>query len=280
MRNLILFIQRFYVFFLFLFLLISSLAILIGRNYYQGSVFISSANRVSGTAFSIAGEVRGYFLLGSENARLLEENSRLRNIMRSSYYVDTVTAVHINDSIYSQQYAYIGATVINNSLNKKYNYITLNKGSRHGVEKGQGVICEEGIVGVVTGVSDRFCTVMSVLNRKASTSPKIDSSNYFGSLKWDGMNSRYAQLTEINRFAPVATGQKVLTSGYSLHYPENIMIGKIAGIELKEGNNFYDIEVELSTDFASLSSVYIVQHLYKKELEALEEEAGRQDRDE
>ncbi len=279
MRNLILFIQRFYVFFLFLIFLVFSLFVLISQNAYQRSAFLNTSNIVSGTLFSAVNDVRSYFFLARENDMLREELSELKSRMREAYYVDTVTAIHLNDTFFHQHYDYFPARVINNSITKKLNYITLNKGRIHGVEKNQGVICDQGIVGVVVNVSDRFCTVMSVLNLKSNTSPKIDSSDYFGSLKWDGGSSRYAQLTDINRFAVVKEGQKVKTSGYSLHYPEDVMIGTITKVELKEGNNFYDIEVELSTDFSRLTTVYIVKNLFKKELEQLESETREGDKD-
>lgn len=272
MRNLILFFQRYYVFFLFLFLFALSLTILISNNNYQRASFLNASNMVSGTIYDGVSEVRSFFNLAKENNRLRQENADLKSILRSSYYVDTITAVTISDSIYKQRYNYIPAMVINNSIDRRFNYLTLNRGSIHGVTKHQGVICDQGIVGIVIHVSDHYCTVMSLLNRKMNVSPKIDSSNYFGTLRWDAADIRYAQLTEINRFAEVSIGQKVYTSGFSANFPENVMIGTISSAEIREGGNFYDIEVELSTNFANLTSVYIVQNLFKEELEKLNSE--------
>lgn len=277
MRNLFLFIQRYYVFFVFLLLLVLSFFILISNNLYQRSAFINSSNAVTGELFSSVSDVRSYFQLKKENEALLEENARLKSLMRDAYYVDTVTAIQINDSIYKQRYAYIDAQVINNSVDKKYNYITLNRGAIHGVKKNQGVICKDGVVGVVVKVSDRFCTVMSVLNRKTSIPPKIDTLMYFGSVKWDGDAFDVAQLTDINQFAPIKEGQKVFTSGYSEHYPEGVLIGEIAEVSLKDANNFYDIQVKLSTNFTSLRSVYIIQNLFKEQILELEEETREED---
>ncbi len=272
MRNLILFFQRFYVFFLFLFLFVLSLSILVSNNNYQRASFLNASNTVTGTVYDGVSQVRSFFNLAQENERLRTENAELKSILRSSYYVDTITAVQVNDSVYKQQYTYIPAKVVNNSIDKKYNYITLNRGALHGVKRHQGVICDQGVVGVVIHVSDHYCTVMSVLNRNLKISPKIDSTNYFGTLSWDATSVRRAQLTQINRFAEVAEGQRVLTSGFSTNFPENIVIGTIAEVELKEGGNFYDIEVELSTNFANLTSVYIVQNLLKDELLQLEQQ--------
>ncbi|MBI1223174.1 MAG: rod shape-determining protein MreC [Bacteroidetes bacterium] len=277
MRNLIIFIQRYYVFFVFLLFFAFSVFILISNNRYQRSAFINSANNISGELFTLVSGIRDYFHLKDENEALLAENAMLKNRMRDSYYVDTISAVQVDDSIYKQQYQYIDAQVINNSVDKKYNYITLNRGSRHGVRKDQGVICDSGVVGVVVEVSDHFCTVMSLLNRNTKISPKIDTSIYFGTVMWNGESFKRAQLTTVNQFVPVNVGQKVYTSGYTEYYPENIPIGTIESIHLEPGNNFYDIELSLATDFTQLRSVYIVQNLMKDEILGLEEDTRKED---
>lgn len=277
MHNLFLFIQRFYVSFFFLLLTSISIFILVNNNLYQRSAFINTSNAVAGEMYTVVSEVRNYFHLKKENEALLLENAELKSRMRDAYYVDTVTAITVNDTVYKQRYQYIDAQVINNSVDKKYNYITLNRGSLHGVKKNDGVICDQGVVGVVVKVSERFCTVMSLLNRKTNIPPKVDTLMYFGSVKWDGNSFSYAQLTDINRFAPVKIGQVVYTSGFSEHYPENVVIGQIDHIDLKDGSNFYDIEIKLSTDFTALHSVYIVQNLYKEEVLSLEEATRKED---
>lgn len=279
MRNLLLFLQRHYVFVSFLILFAISFFILVNFNRYQRSAFIHSANVVTGNIYKVSAGISSYFNLRIENEALHQENSQLKSLMREMYYVDTISAVYVNDSFYRQRYEYIPARVINNSIDKKYNYITLDKGSIHGVQRNQGVICSDGVVGVVVKVSERFSTVMSVLNRKTSIPPKVDSMVYYGSIKWDGGSYQTVQLTEINQFAPVQIGQKVYTSGYSGHYPESIPIGTIERINLKEGSNFYDIDVKLSTDFSRLTSVYIVQNLFKEQIFDLEEETGKEDQD-
>jgi len=277
MRNLILFFQRYNVFFLFLLLLVLSLGILLANNRFQRAAFLNASNQISGGIFEQVNQVRSYFNLQGENDRLREENALLKTKMRQSYYVDTVAAITINDSIYKQRYEYIPARVINNSINGKYNYITLNKGALHGIKKLQGVICADGVVGKVVNVSDHYCTVMSMLNLKMRINPKVESNLYYGSIDWDGNNPRFVQLKQINRFAQIDTGQMVYTSGFASSFPAHVAIGKIQDISLREGANFYDIQVELSTDFGALSSVYIVRNLYREEIDALEDQTTEAD---
>lgn len=276
MRNLFLFLQKHRLFILFLFLMLVSITLTVQFNQYQRSVFINSANAITGRLFITTSSIKNYFLLSAQNEDLRNQIADLKTKMRESYYVDTVSAIHINDTIFKQQYAYIAAKVIDNSILSEQNYLTLDKGKRHGVEKGQGVICGDGVVGVVTDVSERFAVVMSVLNKRSAVSQKIGEGNYFGTLTWDGKSYRYAQLEGVNRFAEIKKGDKVRTSGYSINFPENVKVGKISSVLLEEGSNFFTIEVELSTNFANLHSVYIIQNLFKQELESISKNPQQQ----
>jgi rod shape-determining protein MreC len=270
MQNLILFIRRFYTSFIFLLFLVVSILILVNYNYYQKSSLLNSSNRLVGSVYQSVEKVNGYLTLGKENEMLMQENSRLRNLLMESYYTDTFSVKHLNDSIFRQHYNYVEARIISNSISKKENYLTINKGSLHGITPKQGVICKDGVVGVVVSVSPRFSVVMSVLHVRSSITPKVENDNYFGSVKWDGFSPKTVQLTEVNMFANVKPGQMVYTSGFSYHFPEGIPIGRITKADLKEGNNFYDIDLELTTDFTSVRNVYVIRNLFKAQLDSLE----------
>ena len=55
-----------------------------------------------------------------------------------------------------------------------------------------------------------------------------------------------------------------------MKFPENIFVGRVVRCELKSGDNFYNIEVALSTHFSTLRYVYIVEDNFAKELADLE----------
>jgi rod shape-determining protein MreC len=174
----------------------------------------------------------------------------------------------IIDSI-NVRYRFIPAEVINNSVNRQNNYITLNKGRKDGIRPEMGIVGPNGIVGIITNVSDNYSTGPTVLNKRWRVSAKIKNSNYFGSLIWDGLNYRIAQLNEIPFHVELAVGDTIITSGYSSVFPEGIMIGQIEDFDIGSGDNFYEIDVRLSTNFMTLTYIEVIQDKGQSEIKNL-----------
>lgn len=168
------------------------------------------------------------------------------------------------------RYRFIPARVINNSVNRQNNYITINKGRLDGVKPEMGIVGPNGIVGIITNVTDHYATGPTVLNKRWRVSAKIKKSSYFGSLNWDGLDYRTAQLNEIPFHVELTEGDTLVTSGYSSVFPEGIMIGRIEKFEIGSGDNFYQINVRLSTNFKTLTHVEIIDDKDIGELKTLE----------
>ncbi len=277
MRNLILFISRFKTFFLFIALEVLCLFLLVRNNSYQRAAFLNSANRVTGNLYQSVDNVRNYFTLKRINDSLQRENARLRRKVESSFDCriplrDTVMR-YAKDSGGKPVYSYIPAEVINNSTNSLSNTITINKGTKHGVEKDMGVIGPNGVVGIVIGTSTRFSVVMSLLHKNASISGELARHNYVGNIRWDGQDVTSVQLHDIPKHVNVKKGDSVVTSGYSSFFPPGISIGVVRKVTLDEANNFYSIDLRLLTNFRSLEYVYIVDYLFREERRKVEEKA-------
>jgi len=143
----------------------------------------------------------------------------------------------------------------------------LNAGSADGVTRQCGVVCNEGIVGIVLDVSEHFSTVISILNSNSKISVKIDSSNNAGTLFWNGVSPLYGQIDDINKHVKVEEGQSISTSGLSYIFPRNIKIGTVK--ETKIVSNSNNITVKLATPFETLYKVYVVKNLDLDEQEKL-----------
>lgn len=268
MQNLIYFLQRYYHFFLFLLLEGIAFYFVISYNTYQKAVFFNTSNQISGTVYNTRDNITHYFSLSKTNEELLEDNARLRNLLKESYKVDTVAEIAVNDTFLKQQYSYISARVIRNSVNSPSNFITLDKGSKEGVKKLMGVINKDGVVGIIYDVSTNYSVAISVLNiNNSEVSAQIEETGDFGKLVWDAKSPLYARLTNINKHVPVRRGQKIVSSTFSGVFPEGVPIGTIVDAEVSEGT--YDIKVKLAPNFGNLSGVYIVNNLYKEELDSL-----------
>lgn len=258
--------------FTLLFLLLWSFCfflIIRNNNFQQVSVF-NSTNKVTASVLEAVNYVKEYINLKENNSSLARENASLKGMLPGAYYENGLVKTVVADSSRTQQYSFITSRVVNNSVNRRNNYLTLDKGSIHGVKKDMGVISSSGVVGIVKDVSEHYCTVMSVLHKNTRISTRFKNSSYFGSLVWDGLDSREATLLEVPKHVTFANGDTLVTTVYSTIFPEGVMVGRVKGSKIKAGDNFYTIQVSLSTNFANLSHVYIVDNLLKGEQLQLE----------
>jgi len=271
MRSLLRYLLKNYAFLLFLSLEVFSFILIFNFNSYQKAQYLNSSNQVAGTVYNTFNAVERYFSLGSVNRKLAGENARLKSLISDLPYIrvtpySVVMKAEVTDSVYR----FISARVINNSVDKQNNYITLNKGRKHGIKPDQGNVNSEGIVGVITNVSESYSLGFSVLNKRWGASAKLKKSGTFGPLSWDGKDSRFANLTGIPFHVELEVGDTVVTSSYSSVFPEAVMIGIIHSFEKPAGENYYNISVKLSVNFRALSYVDVVENLKKDEIKALE----------
>ncbi|MDC1106508.1 rod shape-determining protein MreC [Prolixibacteraceae bacterium] len=281
MKNLLKFLVKYHFGFMFLFLELIALLMMVRFNNYHQVSFLNSSNFVSGTLFSMVDGVKEYGYLSKENVRLVNENSRLKELVLQyemtkypgvtdsiSFECDTLSEVMDSKLAYTLS----NAKVINNSVSTHFNYLTLDKGSEDGIRVDQGVINDQGIVGVVISVSMHYAVAISLLNKHFKLSSKIQKNDYYGSLSWKGDSYRHAQLDEIPFHVNVQIGDTIVTSGYSSIFPESIPVGVVSSFEKKGGSNFYNIEVKLLTDFKSVNFVNIINYTSKEERIILEEQ--------
>lgn len=272
MRNLWLLISKYNAFFLFIIFFIISVALIIRNNSFQRAGVLNSSNQIIGQAYERMNQFQAYLRLARVNDSLATENARLRSLLKNAFFDDSVQQKTIKDTVARQQYTYIVARVINNSVHQKNNYLTINRGMRHGINRGMGVISSSGIVGIVKEVSSNFATITSLLNSDTKISASISENQAFGSLVWGEGNHdpQTALLQDIPNHIVVKRGQHVVTSGYSTLFPAGLPIGRVIRTRAKGGDSFPEIEVKLHTDFSTLQYVYVIRNVFAAEKENLE----------
>ena len=281
MRNLLNFLIKYNYWFLFIILEVISFALLFRFNHYQEGVFFTSANVVTGKVFEMSGNVSSYFHLKTINEDLMDRNMMLeQQIMKledalREYQSDSMALVSIKNASLTE-YQILKAHVINNNLNFADNYITLNRGTSDGVHPEMGVISGTGVVGIVYMASPSYSIVISLLNSKSNISSKILGSDYFGYLRWEGGDSRYAYLKDLPRHAEFSMGDTVITSGFSTMFPEGIIIGTVDQIDDSNDGLSYLLRVKLTTDFGKLSNVRVISRTGREEQNVLEQNSGKQ----
>jgi rod shape-determining protein MreC len=277
MYNLLKFISKYHFIFLFVILQLISLAFIFQNNSFQKVVFLNSANSVTGWVYSNYAYIKNYVGLREQNEKLAEENAMLKSNFSLVYYVEVPS--HINDcSFYTDtvyldttsRFSYLPATVISNTINRLYNTIFLDKGTKHGIETGMGVTGTDGIVGVVKQTTENYSLVMPIINRDVNVSAKIKNTGYFGNLSWDGKNPEYAQLSEIPNHIYPQQGDTVITSGYSHMFPEGETVGYVESFKDIPGTGFLLITVKLSTNFNTLKYVYAIKNKDLEEISILD----------
>lgn len=270
MRNLIQLIWKYHFILLFILVEIISFTILVQNNSFHKASFLSTANEMSGDAFKTINEATEYLKLKDVNEALIKENARLKSEAKTSFFSLKPDVRFFNDSAFMLQYEYLSAKVINNTINKRNNYLTLNQGERNDILPEMGVISDNGVVGIVKTTSENYSFVSSLLHKNTKISSKLKANNYFGILTWNGRNPTIAQLDDIPSHVKINVGDTVVTRGSGAIFPPNIIIGTIISSENIEGTDFQTIEVELSVDYSNISYVYVVRN--KLKIEQLEVE--------
>lgn len=299
MWRIIRFLSRFGNLILFLFLELVALLIIVNVNKPHREISQGFLTEISGAFSEVQASIGGYFNLGAENDKLMAQNARLEaqlitlrdslnsyrfrrvpdldflmlpdSVRKDSVAMDSIVKVLLPDSLLPVGgYQFVPCRAVNNSVHLNYNYITLNKGRNQGVEPDMGLISPQGIAGQVIGVSANYALALSVLNKKFRMSAQLLHNKNVGTLTWEGESADYAHLNFIPQTSRIRVGDTVVTSGYSTVFPPNYFVGTVADYNAETQDGFFEVRVQLATDFRSLDNLFLVRHQYKAEIDSLE----------
>lgn len=255
---------------LLLLLLGISFVLIYYNNNYQRVVLFGAANKVSGSVHEKVSEADDYFHLKEQNQYLASENARLRGrLLQDQQKVFTGSRPAV-DTIYKQTYRYIPGKVINNSVDKANNYLTINIGTKHGVRKDMGIITSNGAVGVVKNVSEDFAVCLSLLHRKMNFKARIKGTKEFGSLSWKSTRPDKLTLDFIPSYADVKLGDTVETTSYSSIFPEGIPIGTITNFKVDADEGYLTLDIKPLQSLNSIRYIYAVDYLPRNQQDSLE----------
>lgn len=257
----------------FTFLQLIAVVLIFSRNSMQQSW-------IAGQTASFNSWVSGYIDEGASYLKLKQINEQLvaqNKMLMEQVYGKNVTEIpqfrKVHDTIGGGQiYTFVDGDIIFNSINRKDNYFTINRGRRDGVYPQMGVMAPNGIAGIVINSTNSYSLAQSVLSlNKIKINAALKKSGYFGTLTWRGEDSRTMHLSDIPKYVPLQVGDTVITDGKSAIFPEGIMIGKVAGYEVDSKTGFWDVSVELTEKMGNLSKVYVVKHLKKAEVKRIQD---------
>ncbi len=267
MQQIINFIIRNKNFLLFLLLFTVAIFFTIQSHSYHRSKFINSANFLTGGIYNSLNNVSSYFNLKSQNQILTQENNKLKALLFNTQ--NKLSTSYLDSTTFNSLYKFTPANVIKNSYSATDNILLINRGNKDSIKEDFGVISSKGIIGIVDQTSKNYATVLSILNTKSKISAQLKQTNHYGTLTWDNKSPAFAKLIDIQKIAPVAKGDTIITSGRSSIFPKGVPIGVIANFELDHAENFYEINVKLFNDMTNIEHVYIIENKDAQEIKTL-----------
>ena len=256
----------------FVFLQLIALVLIFSRNSMQQSWLAGQTAAFNSWISGYIDEGTSYLKLKQINDQLVAQNKLLmEQVYGKNSGIPIFRKVH--DTIGGGQiYTFVDGEIVFNSINRKDNYFTINRGKRDGVLPQMGVMAPNGIAGIVINSTDSYALVQSVLSlNKIKINASLKKSGYFGTLTWRGDDSRIMHLADVPKYVPLQIGDTVVTDGKSAIFPQGITIGKVSGYEVDSKTGFWDISVELTERMGNLSKIYVVKNLKKAEVKKIQD---------
>jgi len=253
---------------IFIGLEVAALSMLSHNGELQNNWLCRSFHSVNAELWGTGERISHYFSLKRENEDLALENYKLLQELRK--YQEMEVENEYGDVETIRNFTYIHSSIIKHSSNKQHNYIILDKGADDGVRNGSGVITANGTIGVVTATSRHYSYVMAFNNKDMVISARIGREGAVGPLRWDGISSRGAMLSEIPHNTPFEQGDTVYTSGFSALFPADLPLGVVGTNRIVNGAS-YEIKVKLFQDLTDIRYVTVVINNEMDEIRELEE---------
>lgn len=272
MQNIFKILLRYGNFLVFICLEVAAFLLFALNNAYPRSSILSSANQVIAWQNSQITEIKNYFFLKEHNEQLALENTALRNRIRQIEETIEDSTLLLSSNVDSTTTFFLPAKVVHLTTRDKNNFMTINRGQKDNLHRGQGVINSDGVVGVVQTVGKQYSVVLPIINTHTRVSCRFTKNDYIGTLQWDGKDDRFATLTDVASHLVVNQGDTIVTSGLSPVFPEGIPVGTIEECILQEGDAYHTISVRLFTNFKRIKYVNVVCNTHQQEIEELTHE--------
>ena len=162
---------------------------------------------------------------------------------------------------------YMNATVVTRNMDYWYNEITIDKGSKNGIEKGMAVVVPKGLIGQITKVSNYSSTVKLLSNEnmsdKISVKIKVGDDYVYGLISaYDAKTNTYT-VEGISENVNIEKKADVVTTGMGTIFPSGLMVGKVKDVTTDNFDLSKVVEVEASVDFNDLDYVTVLKRKSK-----------------
>jgi rod shape-determining protein MreC len=148
----------------------------------------------------------------------------------------------------------LAAQVIGSSGSEQSRTVTIDRGSRDGVQSEMAVISATGVVGKVISVFKSTAQVLLINDQQSGVGTILEQSRLQGVLK--GKSSGELIIDKIMLDEKVKPGDRVLTSGGDQIFPKGLIIGNVDKIE--KGPEFLQVTVRPTAALNRLEEVLVI----------------------
>ncbi len=158
---------------------------------------------------------------------------------------------------------YMNATVVTRNIDYWYNEITIDKGSKNGIEKGMAVVVPKGLIGQITKVSNYTSTVKLLSNEnmsdKISVKIKVGDNYVYGLISaYDAKTNTYT-VEGISENVKIEKDADVVTTGMGTIFPSGLIVGKVKEVTTDNFDLSKVVEVKSSVDFNDIDYVTVLK---------------------
>lgn len=150
------------------------------------------------------------------------------------------------------------AQVIGTDTNLLRQIVVINKGAQDGVQVGQTVIDEDGILGQIINVYPNTSRLLLITDEQQSVAVTVKRTGQRAIVTGKGIPTSLS-LDYVFKTSDVRVGDELVSSGLGGRIPAGYRVGRIAQIEDTQADNFRSIEVTPTANFIDNAYVLILQ---------------------
>lgn len=160
------------------------------------------------------------------------------------------------------EYTTINSTVVNRNIGYWYNNLTIDKGSKNGIKKGDAVVTNEGLIGKVVNVSNFSSSIKLLtsdeISSKISVKVEDEGNFYYGLLIGYNKERKVYEIEGITDYKKIKEGDMVTTTGLTDYFPSGLLVGKVSKIVKDEYDLSSIVEVTPAVNFENISTVVVL----------------------
>lgn len=208
----------------------------------------------------VSGSLQSKETLRRENVRLKSQLIHAQAKLQQQDYILAQNArlQGILSTTKPEQFDLNLAQVIGTDTNLLRQIVVLNTGAQDGVQVGQTVIDESGILGQIINVYPNTSRLLLVTDEQQSVAVTIKRTGQRAIVTGEGIPTSL-QLNYVFKTSDVRVGDELVSSGLGGRIPAGYRVGRIAHIKDTEENNFRSIEVTPAANFIDNAYVLVLQ---------------------